>query len=165
AFRAFLDNGDEVPAGIKRKIRENQELLPEAATISRALALHILTSTHGNIQCLYHGKAKVEGKLGGYIDGFLISGTPGRRRVKSKKNPNPGNPESGHIHCGCEEEKALLDFILWKTLQVSYKPVGNKKMPREGMGSQLFEPRGRMFVIEALQKYAAWSLDFLYTGQ
>ncbi|KAF8059615.1 hypothetical protein FPV67DRAFT_1453986 [Lyophyllum atratum] len=163
-FRAFLGQDKTVVSGTyRRMIRENQELLPEAATISRKLALHILTTTHGNSQCLYHHKTKTEGKPNGP---YLLSGTPGPRVTKSKTNPDPPPPAPGLLHCGCEMDVALMDFIFWKTWKVMFASPNRPDMAPiwEGMSSQMFEPRARMFIVNAFRNYTGLTLDKLYTG-
>ncbi|KAF8877544.1 hypothetical protein BD779DRAFT_1475199 [Infundibulicybe gibba] len=56
AISNFLkSNGErEIPAGLRRMIREVQELLPQAATTSRALAYSIFHTTQKNVICHYH---------------------------------------------------------------------------------------------------------------
>ncbi|KAF8079000.1 hypothetical protein FPV67DRAFT_1444205 [Lyophyllum atratum] len=162
-FRLFLKKGTPVGSGLRRMIRENQWLLPESATISRELALHILGSTHANTQCLFHRETKAEGKKGGFTKGIVLTGTPGPRLVKSKNMPRPKAPAEGLLHCGCEEDKALLDFIFWKTWKATYTS-SYKKSYTEGLATQRLEPRSRMFMVHAVEEYSGLKLDDFYTG-
>ncbi|KAF8068011.1 hypothetical protein FPV67DRAFT_1359797, partial [Lyophyllum atratum] len=139
---------------IRKMIRENQHLLPEAATISRNLALHILTSSRDNIQCLYHSKSKYFANSG--PGPFAISGTPGPKRTR----PNE-KAEEGFLNCGCPVDAALLDFLIWKVWKVSLSAPGKPTL-FEGMGSQVLEPRTRLFIKQALVDYAGLQLDDLY---
>ncbi|KAF8058231.1 hypothetical protein FPV67DRAFT_1387863, partial [Lyophyllum atratum] len=142
-FRLFLKKGTPVGSGLRRMIWENQWLLPESATISRELALHILGSTHANTQCI------------------VLTGTPGPRLVKSKNMPRPKAPAEGLLHCGCEEDKALLDFIFWKTWKATYTS-SYKKSYTEGLATQRLEPRSRMFMVHAVEEYSGLKLDDFY---
>ena len=54
AISRYLQEGKEIDSGIRRMARLDPEFLPEAATTSRDLALHFLTSREGNIMCGYH---------------------------------------------------------------------------------------------------------------
>jgi hypothetical protein len=53
--------------------------------------------------------------------------------------------------------------VQWK---VTHAAPDRPDMPPvwEGMGSQMFEPRGRMFIVNAFRNYAGLTLDKLYTG-
>ncbi|KAF8068967.1 hypothetical protein FPV67DRAFT_1669011 [Lyophyllum atratum] len=156
-FRRFLqDERKAVSPGIRKMIRENQHLLPEAATISRSLALHILTSNRDNIQCLYHSKSKYFANSG--QGPFAISGTPGPKRT----GPNEKAAE-GFLNCGCPVDAALLDFLIWKVWRVTLRAPGKPTL-FEGMGSQILEPRTRLFIKQGLLDYAGLQLDDFYTG-
>jgi hypothetical protein len=141
-------------------IREIDELLPQAATTSRDLAIHVLTSNRGNVQCLYHWKeTETNDRDGPHPDrSHEIVGIPQKRVCKSRKG-DPVEPKKGYMACGCRIDTGLLDFFLFKTWTIA----NDKKDDYEGMRGTLFSPRLREFVVQAFMHQAGLSLDQLYT--
>ncbi|KAG6914578.1 hypothetical protein DXG01_016461 [Tephrocybe rancida] len=143
-------------AAIRAFLSAHDFLVPEAATISREVAIHFLTTTRGNRLCLYHHAVHKDNSYRpGQNTPFVITGQPGPRVVGENDEP----AALGYFECGCLEEAALLDFIMFKTVAIRY-PKGSIW---EGMKERLLEPRTHMFMQVALKGSGLEANDF-YTG-
>ncbi|KAG6806632.1 hypothetical protein H0H92_010592, partial [Tricholoma furcatifolium] len=136
----WLKNPDEntLDSRLCRLIRERQSFMPHVASISRALSLEILTTNRGNIICAYHHRWD---KVGRYIDGiegktYKLYGVPFPRKVSRKKSDGVSRRKD-HLHCGCTEDSALLDFIFWKTWNIR----SDRLDITEGLGNDMLKPR------------------------
>ncbi|KAG5633920.1 hypothetical protein H0H81_004416 [Sphagnurus paluster] len=85
----------QLPPGLRKMIRELRGVAPNAATTTRELALHILTSSHLNTKCLHHG--------------FDRRAKPSSTVIGNQSDP--ATPAAGLLNCGCNEEDALWDFF------------------------------------------------------
>lgn len=140
----------------------HQDLLPEAATSSRRVALEVLKTNRGNLVCGYHQIAK--GKV--TVDGegrYKVNGQPFGRQVRQKKSQPEVPREPGHLHCGCNEDDVLLDFYFWKTWTCSATVKG--EVVTEGMMDQRLSPRLRAFVTKAFREATGLTVDDLYQGK
>lgn len=157
AIQNFMNDPIKNPLGftLRKQIRENQELLPEAATRSRELALHCLLSNRDNVQCLIHWRAGATEEKDGISENspFMLSGVSGYRNMV-------GAPKPGHMHCGCDVDVALMHFIFQKTWTMS----GSGGAIVEGMRTQLWDTRTRGFVVEAFKRTTGLTLADLYSG-
>ncbi|KAG5633507.1 hypothetical protein H0H81_007238 [Sphagnurus paluster] len=93
----------QLPPGLRKMIREVRGVAPNAATTTRELALHILTSSHLNTKCLHHG--------------FDRRAKPSSTVIGNQSDP--ATLAAGLLNCGCNEEDALWDFFFWKTTKGS----------------------------------------------
>lgn len=183
AVRHFLSDplGTQIDAHIRRLIRENQSVVPEAGTTSRELALECLTTQQFNVFCPYHHTIDKGGKI---VDGkagqkYVLNGVPLPRetvspkdikRLKKKKSslfrPNGqfrnARIRKGYLNCGCSVDAGLWDLYLWKTLTITGLVDG--KEVAESMGDQRLTPRVRAFMIKAIEDMACLTIDDLYTG-
>lgn len=155
----FLDEKTfEVSVTTRGRIRGCQDYLPQSATMTRSLALHILGNSHGNVKCLYHHLRRAEPRVDGqgYNDkGMMLTGITGKP-VKNGKDVAVGT----HLHCGCETNEALMYFLMWKTW-VLRSAAG----VTEGLMSQHMLPRMRSLVINEYFKGTAITVDDLYSSR
>jgi hypothetical protein len=161
AIKLFLKDGTPIPDSIRRDIRMCDELLPEAATTTRKLALHILTSNRDNLQCLYHSGGGKEYRLEGEEEGRPHQVTSiFAQAVKNEEKGDGVQPEPGLMHCGCDIETALWDFFFFKTWTVSTRD----KTHCEGMMNVTrFKPRDREFVVQGYTLATGLHIDDIYT--
>lgn len=174
------ENVEEIPAKLRRLIRENQSLVPEAGTKDRQLALECLMTQNLNVFCSYHhaidkGGRKTDGKDG---QKYVLNGVPLPREtvdpdavkaLKKKKSVlytskgefRSPRLRSGYLNCGCEIDEALMDFYFWKTWTIT--GVVDGKEVTESMGDQRLPPRLRAFVVKNFKDWACLTLDDLYT--
>ncbi|KAF8332878.1 hypothetical protein F5887DRAFT_1286524 [Amanita rubescens] len=183
AVRRFLIDPLEtqIDVHIRRLIRENQSVVPEAGATSRELALECLTTQQFNVFCPYHHTIDKGGKI---VDGkagqkFVLNGVPLPRKTvspetikKLKKKKSLFRPDGqfrnarvrkGYLNCGCSLDAGLWDLYLWKTLTIT--GVVDGKEVTESMGDQRLTPRVRAFMIKAIEDMACLTtIDDLYTG-
>ncbi|KAF8343722.1 hypothetical protein F5887DRAFT_1075600 [Amanita rubescens] len=170
-----------IPTGMRRLIRENQSLAPEAATKSRDLALECLTTKTYNIFCPYHHMIDKAGKIFDGKDGqkYVLNGIPLPREtvhpdavkvLKKKKSAlftsrgeyrNPRLRE-GYLNCGCEVDDSLMEFYFEKTWTITGNVNGQEVT--ESMRDQHLPPRLRAFVTKAFREWTCLTIDDLYTG-
>lgn len=172
----------QIDAHIRRLIRENQSLAPEAATTSRELAMECLMTSQMNMFCPYHHAIDKAGKT---VDGkegqkYVLNGVPKPRRlirgpsikkmknkesVLFKSNGQLRNPRvrDGILNCGCRVNDALTEFYFWKTWSLSGNVNGEDVT--ESMGDQRMTPRIRAFVVKAFEEATCLTIDDLYTGK
>ncbi|KAF8331199.1 hypothetical protein F5887DRAFT_922790 [Amanita rubescens] len=177
----YWGGAQDIPAKLRRLIRENQSLVPEAATRSRGLALECLTTQNFNVFCPYHhtidkAGTKTDGKDG---QKYVLNGVPLPREtvhpdaikaLKTKKSAlytSKGEFRSprlrdGYLNCGCEIDEALMDFYFWKTWTLT--GVVNGEKVTESMRDQRFPPRLRAFLVKHFQDWTCLTIDDLYTG-
>jgi hypothetical protein len=159
AIENWVDNGKAIPPTMRRAVRENQALGCHAANFSRDLSLHFLTTSANNIFCLYHSRSD---KKGGKVDGqdkeYQVVGIPFPRDANERKSDRKKRP-AGHLHCGCNEDVALMDFFLWKNLE------GESGGFTEGMKDKIMEPRMRCFVMTGgFNTFARIEVDDIFTN-
>jgi hypothetical protein len=70
-------------------------------------------------------------------------------------------PQPGHLHCGCNIDVALMDFLFWKTWTLSSLHPKLSHLT-ESLKDEDLHPRPRGFVIEAFQKVSHLTLDDMY---
>jgi hypothetical protein len=156
AIREFLkDNNKKIDPSIRRMARTDPTYLPEAATTSRRLAIHFVTSKEGNIQCGYHAyKNKSTFMRDGWGKvGQQIRGVPGKRKISAGKGKKAGvvkPPAKGLGNCGCKIEDILLEFVLWKRIKIQ-GTVGGSTVEEMMVTQDYLEPRDRSFFFEALR--------------
>lgn len=166
ALQQWKSKSSRVPLSdeLKNKIRTVQSFLPEAAIVSRKLALEVLTTNRGNIICVYHTlKDRATKKVDGAdVGNYQIHGVAQGRKSKKKKNDVMVCAE-GILHCGCSEENALFGFIFWKTWRVT--ALIENTLITEGFEEDVLKPRDRLFAITAWKKATGLTLDDLYCGK
>jgi hypothetical protein len=161
AIKKFLAEGKSIDPSIRRMARIDPTYLPEAASTSRKVAIHFLTSNDGNTQCGYHAfKNKSTFVRDGWgKEGIQIRGVPGKKKVsagkkKSDETKKTVRPAKGLGNCGCRLEDILLEFILSKRLKIRGM-IGGSKVEEMMMGTQDYqEPRDRSFTFEAIRGLA-----------
>ncbi|KAG6807257.1 hypothetical protein H0H92_008222, partial [Tricholoma furcatifolium] len=155
-------NTTSIDTHLQRYIHENQSFIPIAASKTRKLALHILTSNRGNVMCIYH---HVVEKTGYLIDGegdYHLNGVPLPRNVNHIISDGVKRAK-GHLHCGCNEDVALLDFYFWKTWSLSGK-LPNGSRVTETLKDQVLHPRIRAFVVDQFQNWTGLTIEDIYQG-
>jgi hypothetical protein len=112
---------------IRRYIRESPEFLPQAATTSRALAMHVLGTNRGSTICIFHQRHRAFSQHDGYDGKFLMKGVTYPKKLNTLKVTH--TPQPGHLHCGCNIDVALMGFFFWKTwtLTSSHPSLINQK--------------------------------------
>ena len=172
----------QIDPHLRRLIRENQAVAPEAATTSRELALECFTTLPMNVICPYHQKSDKSGKTVDGGDGlkFVLNGVPRPRKTvppaiaqKLKKKASALYKRSGQfrdprlregfLHCGCPIDEVLMDFYFWKTWSIS--GVADGKEVTESLGEQRLTPRTRAFVVKAFEEATCLTIDDLYSGK
>ncbi|KAG6826571.1 hypothetical protein H0H92_015290 [Tricholoma furcatifolium] len=134
--------------------------MPESATISRPLAVAMLTSTSGNRQCLHHMYSRKQGRETGYT----VTGIEAPRSVGRKDDERE---QTAVFECGCREDLALWDFLIWKAFtvsQYSFTESGTKTLYIEAFGPMTVEPRRRLLLSDALKRYSGLTIDDMFTG-
>jgi hypothetical protein len=154
AIKKFLEEGKSIDTSVRRMARIDPTYLPEAATTSRTLAIHFLTSKDGNVQCGYHAyKNKTTLARDGWgREGMKIRGVPGKRKISDqKKKTSLKPPAKGLGNCGCRIDDILLEFVLSKRLLIRGQVKG-VMLSEMMMGTQDYmEPRERSFAFEAIR--------------
>ncbi|KAG6810151.1 hypothetical protein H0H92_013091 [Tricholoma furcatifolium] len=148
---------------LRKLIRENQEFMPHVANKTRRLALELLTSNRNNIICHYHHMHEKGGEV---VDGegkYMLNGVPFPRKVNQTKSDRIERPE-GHLHCGCKEDVALMDFYFWKTWSLSGE-LSNGTEVTELLKDQMLEPRVRAFVVEQFEHWTGLTVNDIYHGK
>lgn len=146
-----------ISAGIKRTIRTIQTFVPEAAYLSRRVALEIHSNKLNILQCCYHEKTKNDR----YWDGlatlpYLVYGIP-YAPIKAGSVP-----PHGAMHCGCPIDDVLQDFYFWKTWTAQSRRPDYHSC-EEGMAATVLNPCCRTFVIQAYHKMTGLTLDDIYS--
>lgn len=169
---------------MRKRIRMDSSFCPQAATTSRALAIHCLTTNRGNVICLYHhildkgqrvsdealslakdmmeadndNKSSIDKKASKQKDvKFQVTGIAYNRRIAERGQPAIPMP-AGILHCGCSEEDSLLDFWWFKTGEIT-SPFNGVK---EGWVTQYLEPRIRSFLAVMFQGMTGLTINDLY---
>lgn len=161
----YLSCKKPIPIHIRSFIRVVEEFCPEAASTTKALALHCLTSRYGNIVCLYHTSHDKSGKVNDTKPRrkHQVTGVPWERLINAKDRP-PNTPlhelAPKATNCGCHQDDVLWDFYWWKTTCL-YSPTLNIT---EDWGATRLEPRGRGLVVQFLQTFACSKLRDIYSG-
>ena len=154
AIKKFLEEGKDIDTSIRRMARVDPTYLPEAATTSRTVTTHFLTSKDGNIQCGYHAyKNKTTLARDGWgREGMKIRGVPGKRKISDqKKKTRLKPPAKGLGNCGCRIDDILLEFILSKRLSIRGQVKG-VMLSEMMMGTQDYmEPRECSFAFKAIR--------------
>lgn len=166
AVDRYLNKSDQKKwalTGVLRKHARAAGFLPETATTSRALALHVMTAnTTGNLICPYHHRYDKAGVFcdskGGKLGKYDFTGTPGERNLNIPKEGVVVVPPQGYMHCGCEISPVLLEFYLWKTTEL-YSPFFEGK---EGWMRELLDPRQRALTMTAFTEWTTLTVDDLY---
>ncbi|KAK7016271.1 hypothetical protein R3P38DRAFT_2785982 [Favolaschia claudopus] len=148
-----------IPATWRRLMRKVAEVAPESAYLSKALALHVLTTNAGQTKCRFHdSKRTTQGAQlvdGPALKGFFVVGVP--------YGPGAKKPESGFLDCGCYEKDALSEFLWFKTWTI--KSANSKIEKEEGMKNDVLGARHRAFVNRALTIGTLLDIDDMYTTQ
>ncbi|KAG6807042.1 hypothetical protein H0H92_009023 [Tricholoma furcatifolium] len=155
-------NTTTIDTRLRRYIREHQSFMPIAAMKTRQLALHILTSNRGNVMCTYHHVVERSGYL---IDGegdYAINGVPRARKVNHVISDGVKRPK-GYLHCGCDEDVALLDFYFWKSWSLTAKLRDGSRVT-ETLKDKMLEPRVRAFVVDQFQSWTGLTINDIYQG-
>jgi hypothetical protein len=160
AITAYLTKDKPIPLNFRRLIREDQEFLPLAATMSRKLSLHILGTNRQNTICLFHQHHRYSKFRDGFgNDKHVLIGVPHENSVASTKDAQQA-PAEGHLHCGCNADVALLDFFWWKTWVLRSTRPGLEYS--EGMGDEVIQTRVRAFFAQAFTEATGLTIDDLY---
>jgi hypothetical protein len=137
--------------------------MPVAATVSRALSLHLLATNRNNVICLYHQRHRhAKFRDGFHNEKYLLVGVPYAKFVGTSKEEDKAQPPAGYLHCGCDANVALLDFFWWKTW--SLKSMRPGLIVSEGMKDEVMHPRVRAFVAQAFTMATGLTVDDLYTS-
>jgi len=141
-----------------------QDFLPTAATTSRALALHVLDTNRGNAICLFHQHNRSFTQVDGFGQKYILVGVPHAKSVKTTKDGTsdsklPPAP-AGHLHCGCNQDIALLDLFWWKTWALR-STKANLQLS-EGMRDEVLPTRTRAFFAQAFTEMTGLTVDDLY---
>lgn len=165
AIRGYLSFKTDIPFEIRSQIRSIEEFCLEAASTTKALALHCLTSRFGNTVCLYHF---IHDKAGRINDAkpqrnYQVTGVPWARAMNPRNRPSNTSlrelpPKA--IHCGCHQDDVLWDFFWWKNTRL-YSPTLHIT---EDWGPTGLEPRGRGFMVTFLQQFTHTKLRDIYSG-
>jgi hypothetical protein len=165
AISLYLQKNERIDPGIRRMARLDPEFLPEAATTSRELALHFLTSKDGNVLCGYHAFRNKAGYLrdGQGKPGMKVRGIPGRRKIgTSNQHPRP-HLAQGLASCGCTIQDILLEFALSKQISISGFVNGSQQTEMMSFHDYM-EPRVRSFAFQAIRLMVPdLSLNDFYT--
>ncbi|KAG6820572.1 hypothetical protein H0H92_001873, partial [Tricholoma furcatifolium] len=105
-------------------------------------------------------------KTGEVVDGkgkYVLNGVPFQRKVNQTKSDRIERPD-GHLHCGCNEDVALMDFYFWKTWSLSGQ-LANGQEVTESLKDQMLEPRMRAFVVEQFERWTGLSADDIFHGK
>ncbi|KAF8874485.1 hypothetical protein BD779DRAFT_1754494 [Infundibulicybe gibba] len=159
AISNFLEsNGrEEIPPGLRRQIREIQELLPQAATTSRKLAYSIFRTAQKNSICRYHQKYRAHKQRDGFNNEsgstYLIRGPAYAKKLG-------GIPHADHMHCGCSIEVALMEFFFWKTWTIRSTHPSFDII--ESMREEVLLARPRAFFVQAYKTATGLCLEDLY---
>ncbi|KAF8881349.1 hypothetical protein BD779DRAFT_1445624, partial [Infundibulicybe gibba] len=143
----------ELSFALWRQIREVQELLPEAATTSPALALSIFYTVRKNYICRYHQKYRNHHQHDGFRGGYIVKGP-------AYKKDYEADPEPGHMHCGCAIDVVLAEFFFWKTWTASSTRSDVKL--KESMRDEVIPARLRAFIVQEYMKATCLKLEVLY---
>ncbi|KAF8880855.1 hypothetical protein BD779DRAFT_1675711 [Infundibulicybe gibba] len=162
ALDRFLSNPRRgIPPEVRKMIRENQSFLPRAAYTSREMALECLRTNRNNRFCLYHHRTDRRGRAKDGQGKYKLNGVPMQRAASFRKSDGVPAPK-GHLHCSCEIDVALADFIHWKTWKVTGKVDGEEFT--ESLQDQQLQPRERLFVVKNFEKATNLKLGDLYWG-
>jgi hypothetical protein len=161
AITEFLTKDKAIPFEFRRLIREAQEFLPLAATMSRRLSLHILDTNRENTICLFHQTHRSAKSSDGFAnDKHILIGVPYPNLVTPTRVVGAPKPAEGYLHCGCNIDVALLDFFWWKTWVL--KSTNPGLVYSEGMGVEVTQTRVRAFFAQAFTEATGMTIDDLY---
>ncbi|KAJ7574956.1 hypothetical protein C8J56DRAFT_901642 [Mycena floridula] len=126
------------------------ELYPQIARQFRSLLVALMTVPKGNISCRFHSlttKGETAETATAAYEDHEISGLSGPRIFKVKlDDTNERMP--GFLNCGCDEEPALLEVILWKEGLLRATLIdkeGRSKNVVEGWRGMVVDPRDRLY--------------------
>lgn len=161
----MIDPTYSIATTIRAYIREVAEFCPEVSYVSRRLALHCLTSRYHNTICLYHiGHDKgCKTNDTNPPNSHKLTGVPWARNFNPKKKlPSKKRVklEPGVLHCGCQEDDVLWDFLWWKTTILT-SPSSDIK---EHWRSTHLDPRSRGFVVTFVRSLTYLDIDDIYSG-
>ncbi|KAG6835894.1 hypothetical protein H0H93_013607 [Arthromyces matolae] len=168
-FRAFLmlsekeQENFEFPASLGAAVRGHVEVLRESAYLTRNLAVAMLTSTSKNRQCIHHMMNRKQSKE---AEAFEITGVYAKRALGTKKDHDKTAQPSIIFECGCREDSALWDFLIWKVFTVSEAVGGGigGEMKSELFGPMTMDPRRRIALTDAVQHWSGLMIKDMYTG-
>ncbi|KAJ7787751.1 hypothetical protein B0H14DRAFT_2395218, partial [Mycena olivaceomarginata] len=161
AVNNFLANptrkANKIPPTLRRLMRLVAEVVPRCATTSKQLALHILTTQQGNIQCRFH-EIKRGTKGAKECDGpGAIVGVAYSKAVVPTQN--------GFLHCGCDEQAALWEFFWFKTWTVTSTNPKIKGFDRMGRdANDVLTARQRAFFSHAYTAGTLLQIDDIYSA-
>lgn len=117
---------------------------------SKDVVLSCMTATGTeNTQCYYHAKIRKTSDVHGRYGDCSITGQ-GTRVIKGKDAVT--RPE-GFLHCGCYEDPAILETILWKMFDAEENGYS------ETWKNMYLDPRQRFFITQALEKWVGLRVD------
>jgi hypothetical protein len=160
AIKEYLTKDTPIPFEFRCLIRDAQEFLPLAATMSRKLALHILDTNRDNSICLFHQVHRSSKASDGFANNkHILIGVPYPNIVTPTKEGQQA-PVKDHLSCGCNIDVALLDFFWWKTWVLRSTRPG--LVHSEGMGTEVIQTRVRAFFVQGFTKATGLTIDDLY---
>ena len=117
-------------AGLRKAVRCNQNVFPQAAFRDLNCSLAVLWTTNpAQSRCLYH-ETNTNHKGGDTIAAFVGSGYPSCI-VGVKENPQEAMP--GHLHCGCDQEAGVFDNFFFHTAHAASTNVKiNQELLKQG---------------------------------
>lgn len=169
------DPSKSIPADTRSMLREVPDYLPEAATVSAALTLHILTTPQKNTRCLFHNIYRRMNKSDLDVDAAMtrsekgelsLTGVSGRKVEGDQRMyfraAEADDYEPTHLDCGCGLEESLFYFWMWKTWRLW--GVGGAVV--EPISSIHITPRLRNVVYQAFEVWAGLrsGMSGIFTG-
>ncbi|KAJ6477490.1 hypothetical protein DFH09DRAFT_1342170 [Mycena vulgaris] len=157
ALKAYLEAGTPIPFPIRRLLKLVPGVLPQCSYISRALALHILTTRNKKNACIFHsfkssGRKLIQDNAGK----FVVYGVPFKAGTLEENTPK------GALTCGCNIEEGLMDFIFFKiATATSFHP---KVIAVDDLKWDAIHSRYRTFITQAFVKATGIRVDHLYVG-
>jgi hypothetical protein len=125
----------------------------------KSLAIQLLLSRHKNLVCLYHSHVTKTGKVKSIYHDCVLTGIEKPRNFNNKKTAQEGiyvQRPAGYLHCGCPEDHALMELVVWKLMRVYRR--GNS----EGMRNMVLDPRQRLFMMEMVTFFSGIVVDDLF---
>ncbi len=157
-----------IPTSLRSYIREVPEFCPQAASTSKALALHCLTTRYHNIICIYHSYLDKKGTANDTkIDPrrvHRVTGVPWKRHINPKSRA-ADDPlvvlEYKAVHCGCHVEDVLWEFYWFKTGILTLPTL---RLSETWMNTRL-RPRMRGLMVYFVKTFICLRIEDIYSSK
>ncbi|KAJ6625544.1 hypothetical protein B0H10DRAFT_1942445 [Mycena sp. CBHHK59/15] len=138
----------------------------ECATMTRALAFHILTNREKNATCIFLS-TKVSGRLlvidgRGVKGGTIVNGVPHAKVEGSAKDAYLAR---GEVTCGCDTDEVLFDFVIHKTWRAQSRHSDYQGHEEHLLLGEPLHPRTRTFIVQVFTQATGLCVDDLYGDQ